>query len=150
MCGVKMKVVISIEGSVWVAQDTSYYIPLVERTTEHFEVDEALAGKAYPSRKNLSSIQAVGGMHFVPFKSNALELTEAGAWAKMRHYLIMYERAAFMEQHHKRSIIEATCSMIKSKFGSALRSKSNARQINEACGRFFARTSASKFTICMN
>lgn len=37
-----------------------------------------------------------------------------------------------MEHYHKRSNIETAYSMIKGKFGSALRSKSDAGQINKA------------------
>ena len=70
-------------------------------------------------------------MPFVPFKSNTLEPTEAGTWAKMYH-LFMHRREECMEHYHKRSNIETAYSMIKGKFGSALRSKSDVRQINEA------------------
>jgi len=47
------------------------------------------------------------------------------------HYLLMYQREAFMEHYHKRSSIETAYSMIKGKFGSALRSKSDVEQMNE-------------------
>jgi transposase len=70
-------------------------------------------------------------MPFIPFKSNTVEPTEAGTWAKMYH-LFMHRREAFMEHYHKRSNIETAYSMIKGKFGSALRSKSGTDQINEA------------------
>lgn len=60
-----------------------------------------------------------------------MELTEAGTWPKMYHSF-MHRREAYMEHYHKRSNIEATYSMIKGKFGSALRSNSNTEQINES------------------
>ncbi len=130
MCGVRTKIVTSVEVSGWAAHDTNYFLPLVEATAQHFEVREVSADKAYLSRKNLNAVEAVGGMPFVPFKSNTLEPTEAGMWARMYH-LFMYEREAFMDHYHKRSNIETAYSMIKGKFGSALRSKSDAGQINE-------------------
>ena len=43
-----------------------------------------------------------------------------------------------MQQYHKRSNIETAYSMIKGKFGSALRSKSDAGQINEALCKVLA------------
>ena len=104
---------------------------MVQATAEHFGIREVSADKAYLSRKNLSAVEAVGGMRFVPFKSNTVEPTEAGMWTKM-HHLFMYRREAFMEHYHKRSNIETAFSMIKGKFGSALRSKSDTGQINEA------------------
>ena len=68
------------------------------------------------------------------FKSNTLEPTEAGAWARMYH-LFMHRREEYMEHYHKRSNIETAYSMIKGKFGSSLRSKSNTGQINEALAK---------------
>ncbi len=84
-----------------------------------------------------TAVEAAGGMPFVPFKSNTLEPTKAGTWAKMYH-LLMYERDAFMEHYHKRSNIETAYSMIKGKFGSALRSKSDTGQINEVLCKVLA------------
>jgi transposase len=130
MCGVRTKIVTSIEVSGWAAHDTNYFVPLVEKTAQHFKVREVAADKAYLSRKNLRAVESVGGMPFVPFKSNTLEPTEAGTWVRM-HHLFMYQREAFMEHYHKRSNIETAYSMIKGKFGSSLRSKSDAGQINE-------------------
>jgi transposase len=131
MCGVNTRIVSAVEISGWAANDTTYFVPLVERTAEHFEVREVSADKAYLSRKNLNAVESVGGMPFIPFKSNTLEPTEAGAWARMYH-LFMYRREEYMAHYHKRSNIETAYSMIKGKFGSALRSKSDTGQINEA------------------
>lgn len=119
------------------ANDTTYFIPLVERTAAHFGLGEVSADKAYLSKKNLNAVESVGSMPFVPFKSNNLEPTEAGMWARMYH-LFMYEREAFMEHYHKRSNIEIAYSMIKGKFGSALRSKSDTGQTNKALCKVLA------------
>jgi transposase len=137
MCGVNTKVVTAVDISGWTAHDTNYFIPLLARTAQHYEVREVSADKAYLSRKNLNAVEAVGGMPFIPFKSNTLEPTKAGTWTKMYH-LFMYEREAFMEHYHKRSNIETAYSMIKGKFGSALRSKSDTGQINEALCKVLA------------
>ena len=138
MCGVNTKVVTAVDISGWAANDTTYFIPLVARTAQHFEVREVSADKAYLSRKNLNAVESVGGMPFIPFKSNILEPTEAGTWAKMYH-LFMYQREAYMEHYHKRSNIETAYFMIKGKFGSVLRSKSDTGQINEALCKVLAR-----------
>ena len=76
-------------------------------------------------------------MPFIPFKSNTLEPTEAGAWARMYH-LFMYRREEYMVHYHKGSNIETAYSMIKGKFGSSLRSKSDTGQINEALCKVLA------------
>jgi transposase len=137
MCGVNTKVVTSVEVSDWAANDTTHFIPLLARTAQHFEVREVSADKAYLSRKNLNAVESVGGMPFIPFKSNTPEPTEAGMWARMYH-LFMCQREAYMEHYHKRSNIERAYSMIKGKFGSALRSKSDTGQINEALCKILA------------
>jgi hypothetical protein len=90
MCGLNTKIVSAVDVSGWAANDTTYFIPLAERTAAHFAVREVSAGKAYLSRKNLNTAESVGGMPFIPFKSNTLEPTEAGAWAKM-YDLFMYQ-----------------------------------------------------------
>jgi Transposase DDE domain len=93
MCGVNTKVVTAVDISGWAANDTTYFAPLVERTAAHFGIEEVSADKAYLSHKNLNAVEAVGGIPFIPFKSNTLEPTEAGAWARMYH-LFMYRREA--------------------------------------------------------
>jgi transposase len=137
MCGVNTKVVTAVDISGWAANDTTYFVPLVERTAAHFGIEEVSADKAYLSHKNLNAVQAVGAMPFIPFKSNTLEPTEAGMWARMYH-LFMYNREEYMEHYHKRSNIETAYSMIKGKFGSALRSQSDTGQINEALCKVLA------------
>jgi transposase len=137
MCGVNTRIVSAVDVGGWTANDTNYFVPLVERTAAHFGIREVSADKAYLSHKNLEAVEALGGMPFVPFKSNTLEPTKAGTWAKMYH-LFMYERDAFMEHYHKRSNIETAYSMIKGKFGSALRFKSDAGQVNEVLCKVLA------------
>ena len=130
MCGTKTQIVTAVDISGWAANDTTYFVPLVQRTAEHFRVAEVSADKAYLSHKNLKAVEVAGGMPFVPFKSNTVEPTEAGTWAKMYH-LFMHRRDAFLDHYHQRSNVETAYSMIKGKFGSALRSKSDVGQVNE-------------------
>jgi transposase len=85
----------------------------------------------------LNAVESIGGMPFIQFKSNTLEPTEAGAWARMYH-LFMYQREAYMQHYHQRSNIQTAFGMIKGKFGSALRSKSDVGQINEALCKVLA------------
>lgn len=130
MCGVKT-IVTGVDVSGWTAHDTNYFIPLLAKTAQHFDLAEVSADKAYLSRKNLRAVEAVGATPFVPFKSNTVEMVEDSIWAKMYHYF-MYNREDFFDHYHKRSNIESAYSMIKSKFGDSVRSKSDTGQINEA------------------
>lgn len=52
-------------------------------------------------------------------------------WRRLYHYY-SYNHEWFMQQYHKRSNVESTFHMIKSKFGDALRSKTETAQVNEA------------------
>ena len=69
MCGVNTRIVSAVDVSGWTANDTNYFVPLVERTVAHFGIREVSADRAYLSRKNLEAVEALGGMPFVPFKS---------------------------------------------------------------------------------
>ena len=52
-------------------------------------------------------------------------------WKKLFHFY-SFKREEFLVHYHKRSNVETTFSMIKSKFGERLRSKTETAQINEA------------------
>lgn len=58
-------------------------------------------------------------------------------WNKLFHYYALNQEK-FFEHYHKRSNVEATFSMIKAKFGGALRSKTRTAQINEALCKILA------------
>ena len=60
VCGVKTKIVTAVDISGWAANDTTYFVPLVQATAENFEVREVSADKAYRSRKHLNAVEAVG------------------------------------------------------------------------------------------
>ncbi len=47
------------------------------------------------------------------------------------HHYYMFKRDEFLQHYHKRSNVETTFSMIKGKFGDALRSKGTTAQRNE-------------------
>jgi transposase len=131
MVGTRTKVVTSVDVSGWTANDTSSFVPLVERTAEHFGIREVAADKAYSSRKNLKAVGRLGGTAFVPFKSNTVPPEGDSAWSRMYGYF-MCHRVEFLEHCHKRSNVETAFAAIKGKFGDSLRSKSDVGQINEA------------------
>jgi hypothetical protein len=61
MCGVNTRIVSAVDVSGWTANDTNYFVPLVERTAAHFGIREVSADKAYLSKKNLEAVEALGG-----------------------------------------------------------------------------------------
>ena len=68
-------------------------------------------------------------MPFIAFKGSATGGT-GGLFRKMFHYF-MFERDEFLAHYHRRSNVESTVSMIKAKFGDAVRSKTEAAAKNE-------------------
>jgi transposase len=130
MCGIRTNIVTSVELSDGNTHDSPLLPPLLQTTAARFQVDEVSGDKGYISNKNLQAIVDAGAVPYIPFKSNA---TGKGPelWRRMYHYY-MFNRECFLEHYHKRSNIETTFSMIKGKFGDALRSKSDTAQRNEA------------------
>jgi transposase len=130
MCGVDTKIVTSVDISGWSANDTPYFVPLLERTAKYFQVNEVSADKAYLSHKNLKAVAQANAMPFIPFKVNTAVPKKNNIWTEMYHYF-MYNREEFLAHYHKRSNVETAFSMIKAKFGDAVRSKSDIGQMNE-------------------
>ncbi len=152
MTGVRTNVVTSVEVTPHVGKgtgDVSNFIPLVQDTARNFELRDVSADKAYSSRSNLQAVADLGATPFIPFKnyrsdtSAIAELPEhqplpwAPAWTRMYH-MFAYQRDTFLARYHQRSNVETTFSMIKTKFGGSLRSKSATGQINEVLCKVIA------------
>jgi transposase len=137
MCGVKTNVVTSVEITDRYAGDSPYFKLLVEATGKNFYMQQVSADKAYLSTTNMQVVVDHHAMPFIPFKSNST-LTDtrnkkrhSPLWKSMYHFY-SYNQERFMQSYHKRSNVETTFHMIKSKFGDSLRSKTKTAQINEA------------------
>jgi len=105
-------------------------VPLLERTAKYFQLQEVSADKEYLSHKNLEATAKTNALPFIPFKVNTAVPKDNSIWAEMYHYF-MYNRETFLAHYHKRSNVETAFSMIKGKFGAAVRSKSDIGQLNE-------------------
>ena len=134
MCGVKTNIVTSVEVTPANANDAPFLPPLLKATAQHFNVTEVSADKAYLSKRNLREVQAVGGKAYIPFKSNSVahqgHHKRDALWQWMYHYYNA-NRSEFLTHYHKRSNVETTFSMVKAKFGGAVRSKTPIAQVNE-------------------
>ena len=138
ICGVKTNIVTAVEVTDNASADSPYLKPFVSVTAENFEISEVSADKAYLSKKNLQAVEAVGGTAFIPFKTNSVahnpKQKRDALWNRMFH-LYNFNRAEFLAHYHKRSNVETTFSMIKAKFGPAVRSKTPVAQVNEALAK---------------
>jgi len=128
--GVKTNVITSVEISDRHANDGPFFDPLMTQTAEKFTVEEASADKAYSSRHNLRLVTGLKAKSYIAFKDNALESGVCEVWDKLFHYYSLHKQE-YMQHYHRRSNVEATFWMIKSKFGEEVRSKLPVAQINE-------------------
>jgi transposase len=107
---------------------------LLQKTAERFDVKEVSGDKAYLSKKNLEAIDAVGATPFIPFKINSGAASTSPHWRKMwAHFSLKADD--FLDHYHRRSNVETTMWMIKSKFGTAVRSKLPTAQMNEVLAK---------------
>ena len=138
MCGVKTNIVTSVELSDGYANDHGYFKPLVEATAANgFQMAEVSADKAYLSGENLLTTLRHKAIPYIPFKINSKSSARSTYGAKSTLWDRMLEfyndnREEFLSHYHKRSNVETTFHMIKSKFGQRLRSKTMTAQMNEA------------------
>jgi len=131
MVGVKTNIVTGLKISTGFSHDGNYFPALVEETAENFKINEISADKAYLSTKNMKLVDELGGTAYIPFRKDSSGIARnPRIWKKMYHYFL-YKHEEFMSHYHKRSNVETTFYMIKTKFGQNIRSKSDTAQINE-------------------
>lgn len=99
-------------------------------------VKEVPADKAYLSNENLELVESMGATAYIPFKSNSLA-TGTPLWERMYHFFA-FRRDEFLAHYHARSNVESTFSMIKRKFGDAVRAKTDTAMKNEVLAKIVA------------
>ena len=139
MCGVKTNIITAAEATPGESSDHKRFAPFVEATAQHFTIQEVSADKADLSKKNLRAVEAVGGVAYIPFKSNSNPTSghhkRDALWERAYHYYHLH-RMEFLEHYHKRSNVETTFAMAKAKFGASVRSKMPSAQVNEVLLKF--------------
>ncbi|MCX6775868.1 MAG: transposase [Candidatus Micrarchaeota archaeon] len=134
-CGVKTNIITAITVTDGHSNDSPHFPKLVKQTAEHFRVREVSADKAYSSRSNLEAVFGVGGIPYIPFRSNTTGKSGGSmAWQRMFHYFQLHKEA-FMERYHQRSNVESSFSMLKRKFSGKLMMKNEVAQVNEALAK---------------
>lgn len=136
MCGVKSHIVTAVEIHDKNASDTKQLPALLEKTAENFDMKRVMADKGYSSVSNHTAIDLHGAVPYIKFKS--IHSGKGGRngkpksllWQKM-YYLFMLHREEFLAAYHRRSNVESVFSMIKRKFGSGVRSKTDVAMKNE-------------------
>lgn len=127
--GVKTNVITAVEIHGRNAGDAPQLPALVQTTAKNFAVKEVSADKGYTGQETHDAIAAVGATPFIAFKSNATGGI-GGLFEKMFHYF-QFNKEDFLAHYHQRSNVESTVMMVKTKFGDAVRSKTDMAARNE-------------------
>ena len=131
--GVKTNVVTAIEIHEQDAGDAKQLPALVETTAKNFTMKEVSADKGYTGEETHAAIVKTGANPFIMFKRNATGEI-GGLFGKAFHYF-QFNREEFLARYHKRSNVESTVMMVKSKFGDAVRSKTDVAAKNEVLAK---------------
>jgi transposase len=134
--GNKTNIVTSVEITDSFTHDSTQFMPLINDTAKNFSVSKVMADKAYLSKDSIEELVNAGIKPYIPFKSNT---TGQGSeiWKKLFHFY-NFNRPTFLKHYHERSNVESTFSMIKRKFGTSLRSKTDVAQKNELLCKILA------------
>jgi len=109
---------------------------LVAGTAERFDMTDVSADKAYLSHRNFDAIETVGATPYVPFKVGTTGEGPA-LWRRM-YAMAMLNAEEWRRHYHRRSNVETSFSMIKSKFGASVRGKKFTAQRNEVLAKCLA------------
>ncbi len=129
MIGVTTHIVTAVEIHERCTNDSPLLPVLLDQTAKNFAVSEVSADRQYASSANFEAIAKHGATPYIPFRAGTTGQV-GGLFAKAFHYFSLH-RDAFLRQYHKRSNIEACIMSIKTKFGDAVRSKTDLAMKNE-------------------
>ncbi len=132
-CGVETQVVTAVVVDEKNSGDSPQFAPLVKATAAAFDVGEVVADKGYLSAANMELVEALGGESFIPFKVNS-QGEGSEIWRRMFLYFQL-RRDEFLARYHQRSNVESAFSMIKRKFGDAVRAKTDTAMRNEVLAK---------------
>ena len=141
MTGVTTNTVTAVEIRERNTNDSKMLPDLVNATAAHFAMREVSADKQYASVNNFAVIDSHGATPYIPFRADH-KGRGGGLWGKLFHFYSFnrysFNRDEFLRHYHKRSNAETTFSMIKGKFGDAVRSKTDTAMTNEVLCKVLA------------
>ena len=129
MCGVQTNIITAAEIHEERTHDSVVFPALIETTAKSFQIRDVSGDKGYLSAKNMEAVKKHGGTPYFAFKTNSTGL-KGGIWDKM-YYKFSLNHENYLKHYHKRSNAETTFSMIKRKFDSSVKSKTDVAMKNE-------------------
>jgi transposase len=128
--GVKTNVITAVQIHGKDAGDSPELPELVATTNAHgWDMKEVSADKGYSGKDAHDAIAKAGATPYIMFKANATGAV-GGLFQKMYGYF-QFKRDEFLAHYHQRSNVESTVMMVKTKFGDAVKSKSEVAAKNE-------------------
>jgi transposase len=134
MIGVDTQIITAGDVTDWRANDSPYFVPMLQDTSLEFDIQEVSADRGYLSRNNVAAVEFIGAQPFIPFKVTTHPQTGFGAWGRMYHRFA-FEREEFLRHYHQRSNVESAFSAIKRRFGDSLRTRTFAANCNETLAK---------------
>ena len=135
--GTLTNVVTAVKVTEKYDHDTNQFGALLSETAENFQMRTVSADKAYLSSKNINAAVMNETAPFIAWKSNSKprkDTNENKAWNMLYHWYALNQES-FLKNYHRRSNVESTFSMIKSKFSGSVRAKNKTSQTNEALAK---------------
>lgn len=131
ICGVRTNIITAVEVTDATLHDSPLLPQLVRETAEGFSMAEVSADKGYLGKENLAAIESIGAKPYIAFKTNS-KVTEKSTdvWKRAFH-MFAFHREEWLDHYHQRSNIETVFSMMKRKFGGAVRAKKPDAMFNE-------------------
>lgn len=131
ICGNLTKIVAAVIITPAYANDSPFFINLVNEASKNFKIEEVLADAAYSSKENLEFVaEKKKAQVYIPFKSNVRERKDSKVWNKLLHFY-SFHQTEFHEKYKHRGNVETGFSAIKAKFGDNLRCINEQGQTNE-------------------
>ena len=129
--GCKTNVFFSVEVTEKNVGDAPLFEKVVGNKPLLFDLENFVADKAYSSRKILQFLHSMKIVPYIPFKKNTTIKSKGHhIWHKM-FWHFKNHNDEFMEKYHKRSNIETSFHMLKSRFGDSVKTKSLVANSNE-------------------
>jgi len=136
--GTLTNIIAGVEITPGYAADSPQVSSLLKQAGRIYSPKRVSADKAYSSRKNLAEIHSYGAIPFIPFKLLASP-RPMGDWIWRKMFdLYWHHPAQFKLRYHQRSNVEANFQMLKTKFGTHVRSRQIVPQTNELLARCLA------------
>ncbi|MEA3248470.1 MAG: transposase, partial [Nanoarchaeota archaeon] len=133
--GTRTNVIIGAEVTYATGSDISQAPKLLE-TLKDFKPKQVSADKAYSSYKILKTIDEMGADPYIAFKTNTNPSKKSPEIWRRVYFHYVKNKEQFLKQYHKRSNVETTFSMVKTRLGEFLKSKNYESQRNEVLLKF--------------